>query len=117
MSEKSQKKRPAARAKFCVEDGCSALGVVKAHCRIHYLMRWKELKANSNVKAEKRLDDFVNRLAEKYPRDYLQRLKDGLEDDEKLTQVVSELETEPDKENTETEREFLENFERKVKIE
>lgn len=112
-----QEKVKKAKARFCLEDGCRANGTIRGHCRLHYLSNWKANKLLQAHRAEKKLDDFVNRLAEKYPKDYLERLKEGLEDEEKMERVVSELDVDTNKENKETEREFLENFERKVKIE
>ncbi|MBI1860229.1 MAG: hypothetical protein HYR96_04845 [Deltaproteobacteria bacterium] len=121
MNQSDAKPSKAKRKKFCLHDGCNQPGQTKGYCRTHYFAHWKEIKTMGQAKAEKRLDDFVNRLAEKYPKDYMQKIKEGLEDEEKFTQVVGELETEADpeanKESTETEREYLERLERKIKVE
>lgn len=105
------------KKRFCLGDSCHLQGTIKGYCRMHYISHWREIRDKKNQRAEKRLDDFVNRLAEKYPKDYLQKIKEGLEDEDKFTKTVQEVEAEPDKENIETEREFLERFERKIKIE
>lgn len=105
------------RKKFCLEAGCSQDGCIKGYCRLHYLVRWREIQGAKKLRAERRLDDFVNRLAEKYPKDYLKKIKEGLEDDGKFAQTMQDLDMEADKENAETEREFIERFGRKVKLE
>jgi len=67
------------------------------------------------VKAERRLNAYVERLAKKYPKDYLEKIKEGLENDEKFKKTVEELDLE-DSEHPETEREYLEKFIRNAKI-
>lgn len=110
------KSSTAQRKRFCLEDGCQLQSSVKGYCRKHYIARWHDLKNEKNQRAERRLDDFVNRLAEKYPKDYLKKLKEGLESEDKFAQAIQDLDVEPEpKESTETEREFLERFERKIK--
>ena len=102
--------------RYCLEDSCRLDGPVKGYCRMHYLARWREMRDQKKTRAEKKLDDFVNRLAERYPKDYLKKIKEGLEDDEKFAQTIQELDLDPDKEAHETEREFIERLERKVKV-
>ena len=105
------------KTRYCIGDSCASPATVKGYCRFHYLVYWRDIRLIGQEKAEKKLDDFVNRLAEKYPKDYLKKIKEGIEDENKFTKVVGELDLETTKDDPETEREFVENFGRKVKPE
>lgn len=85
----------------------------KGLCRMCYLSNWKDLKANENAKAKRRLNAYVERLAKKYPEDFLEKIKDGIQSEDVFNQMVSELEIDGDV-SAETEREFLEKLSRKV---
>lgn len=113
------KAKGAGRAKkerFCAADGCKLTAAMGGYCRLHYLKNYRTIKAAEQAKAEKRLNTFVDRLAKKYPNDYLERLKEGIESEEKFRQTVDELEIEQNEEQKETEREYLERFTNKLKI-
>ncbi len=111
MKASTQKKT---KKKYCSHSRCKRDAVSEGFCRLHYLANWKHLKFNEQVKAERRLNSFVDRMAKKYPDDYLDRIKEGLEDENKFKQAVQELDVE-EGEATETEREYLEKFVRTVK--
>lgn len=118
---KPVKAKGAGRAKkerFCAAEGCKLSAAMGGYCRLHYLKNYRTIKATEQAKAEKRLNTFVDRLAKKYPNDYLERLKEGIESEEKFQQTVHELELEPEQteEQKETEREYLERFTTKLKI-
>lgn len=91
--------------------------------RLAFIAKWKDIKEVERKKAEKRLNTYVNQLVKKYPTDYLEKLKEALEDEEKFAESVGELnfdpaaETATDEDDPETEREFLEKFSRTIKIE
>jgi len=106
-----------AKRKFCVQAQCKEEAVSHGYCRLHYIANWKHIKFNDHVKAERRLNAYVDRLSKKYPKDYLERIKEGLENEEKFKQTVEELDLDSDAEPTETEREFLEKFVRGIKSE
>jgi hypothetical protein len=104
------------KVKFCAQPECNQHAVSHGYCRLHYIANWKTLKDEKTQKAEKRLNAYVDRLAKKYPKDYLERIKEGLEDEEKFKASVAELDLESE-DDPETEREFLEKFLRSVKDE
>jgi len=110
---KSQAKKP--KKKFCVQSSCKAEAVTHGYCRLHYLANYKHIKFDRHVKAERRLNAYVDRLAKKYPDDYLERIKEGLENEEKFKATVEELDLDTREEATETEREFIEKFSRAIK--
>lgn len=98
------------KKKICAQTTCRKEAVSDGYCRLHYLKNWKLIKLNNQVKAERRLNDYVDRLARKYPKDYLDRIKEGLDDEGKFKKTIEELDLDHDHENHETEREFLEKF-------
>lgn len=105
------------KVKYCAQTECKETAVSNGYCRLHYLANWRELKSAKKDRAEKRLNAYVDRLQKKYPDDYIDRLKEGLEDEEKFKASVAELDLEHEEENSETEREYLEKFVRGVKDE
>lgn len=105
------------KVKYCAQSACRQQATAHGYCRLHYLANWRDVKSAKKDKAEKRLNAYVDRLQKKYPDDYIERLKEGLEDEEKFKASVAELDLEHDEENPETEREFLEKFIRGVKDE
>jgi hypothetical protein len=103
------------KKKFCIQDKCKQQAVSNGYCRLHYIANWKHIRFDAQVKAERRLNAYVDRIAKKYPKDYLERIKEGLESEEKFKQTVEELDLDGDGDNPETEREFLERFTRQIK--
>lgn len=114
---KSAVKKPAKKApskKYCSQEKCKAEASHHGFCRLHYLAHWKNRKSEAKVKAERRLNAYVDRLAKKYPDDFMERIKEGLESEEKFKKTVEELELD-ESDSTETEREYLEKFVRNIK--
>ena len=95
---------------------CKSGATAHGFCRLHYIENWKTIKFDRHLKAEKRLNAYVNQLSKRYPKDFMDKLKEGLENEEKFKQTVEELDLESDHGNTsETEQEFLEKFIRGIK--
>jgi len=108
------KKSAAPKKKFCVENECKQEAVSHGYCRLHYIGHWRHIKFDRHVKAERRLNAYVDRLTKKYPKDFMDKIKEGLEDESKFRETVEELDLEADR--SETEEEFLEKFLRDIKI-
>ena len=116
MAPEEKKEKVKAKAKKkCAQRGCKTPSVSEGYCRLHYLANWKHIKFNEQVKAERRLNAYIDRLAKRYPKDYMEKIKEGLEDPEKFQQMVDELEVEVGKSEPETDNEFLEKFMRVIK--
>lgn len=98
-----------------MESECKAEAKSHGYCRLHYIKNWKLIKLNSQIKAERKLNHYIDRLSRKYPQDYIEKLKEGLEDEGKFKETVDALEME-DEQNEETESEFLEKFLRDIKV-
>ncbi len=109
------KKANSTKKKFCVENECKKAAVSHGYCRLHYIAHWRHIKLDRHMKAERRLNAYVDRLSKKYPKDFMEKIKEGLEDESKFRETVEELDLDPDK-NSETESEFLEKFLRDIKI-
>ncbi len=73
------------------------------------------MRLNDHLKAEKRLNAYVEKLAKKYPSDWMEKIKEGVEDESKFKQTVQELDVEVQQEEPDTDNEFLEKFMRTVK--
>lgn len=112
----SPKKKEAKKQKFCLHESCKNTVATKGFCRLHYISHWKEIKAGEKAKSEKRLNAYVDRMARRYPKDYMERIKENLEDPEKFQASMDELGPEDKEVETENENEFLEKFLRDIKI-
>lgn len=113
--KKAPKAKKAPKVKACTQRGCKKEGQSEGYCRLHYLANWKHIKFNEKVKAERRLNAYVDRIAKKYPKDYLDKIKETLENEDKFKEMVSELEIELEQGPKETDDEFLEKFLRILK--
>ena len=112
MREKAKKKVH----KFCVQTGCNGRVENHGYCRLHYIANWRLVKLDKHIKAERKLNSFVERLAKKYPADYLERLKVGLESEDKFKETVQEMALELEGDRVETEDLFVESLSRKLKV-
>lgn len=103
------------KEKLCSVQSCKKEASSQGYCRLHYISNWKHIRLNEKIKAERRLNAYVDRIAKKYPKDYLEKIKETLEDENKFKEMVSELEIELDMNPKETDDEFLEKFLRALK--
>jgi len=103
------------KEKNCSAPSCKKEASSHGYCRLHYISNWKHIRFNEKVKAERRLNAYVDRIAKKYPQDYLEKIKESLEDEKKFKEMVSELDIELDMSPKETDDEFLAKFLRAVK--
>ncbi len=104
------------RAPVCEQRGCRKPAVSHGYCRLHYLANWREIKEEDKLRAERRLNAYVDRLSKRYPADYLEKIKAGIEDEGMFKQTMEQLEMDQD-EDSETEREYLEKMSRTFKPE
>ena len=104
------------KKRYCIHSECKNLAENEGFCRLHYISNWKHIKFNRRVKAERRLNAYVDLIARKYPKDYVERIKDGLASDEKFRETVEELDFEARENTLETDREYMERFIRKIKV-
>ena len=113
--KKSAKSKSEPARKYCTQPDCKEVASSRGYCRLHYLANWKHIKFSRQVNAERRLNAFVDKLTKKYPKDYLEKIKEGLENEEKFLKTVEELDIQTSAENGDSDKEFLEKFLRIVK--
>lgn len=99
----------------CAHSGCKKEPSAQGYCRLHYITNWKHIRFKEKVKAERRLNAYVDRISKKYPKDYLEKIKETLEDEAKFKEMVDELEIELEMGPKETDDEFLAKFLRAMK--
>lgn len=114
---KAPKAAKAPKPKKCAQRGCKqpSQNESEGYCRLHYIANWKHIKFNDKVKAERRLNAYVDRIAKKFPKDYLEKIKETLENEGKFKEMVSELDIDLEAGPKESDDEFLEKFLRAVK--
>jgi len=116
--KKTAKKKAPKKTKSkdtCAQSRCRREAVSEGYCRLHYITNWKTIKFDKHVKAEQRLNSYVDRLVKKYPEEYLEKIKEALESEEKFIETIEELDLEVETDNNETDREYLEKFSRNIK--
>lgn len=64
---------------------------MNGYCRLHYITNWKRIKLSEQMKNENRLNAYVDKLVKKYPGNYLDRIKEGLEDEDKFKETIEDL--------------------------
>lgn len=111
------KKTKTDKKKFCLQEDCKREATSKGYCRLHYIQNWQQIKLDNKARAERRLNAYIDKLSKKYPQDYVDKIREGLENDERFQQSVQEADLDNDIENSETENEFLEKFLRNIKSE
>ena len=107
------KKAAKPKKRYCMHDECKEEAVSHGYCRLHYIANHRTIRLSEQIKAERRLNAYVDRLSKRYPGEVLDRIKEGIESEDKFKESVQELDLDSDPEPTETEREFLERFDRK----
>jgi len=115
VKPKKQKFIGSSTFKQCMHSRCKAKAVIEGYCRLHYIANWKTIRFNKKVKAEQKLNSYVDKLIKKYPKDFLEKIKESLESEDKFKEAMEEFDIEADFESTETDREFLEKFIRNIK--
>lgn len=108
-----KKKKTRGRAKRLNAKDASPL-LEQGMSRMRYIAEWKKKRDKDKEKAERRLNSYVDRLVKKYPEEYLEKIKEGLENEDKFKETMEELEMEA--EDNQTDREFLERLSRAVKL-
>lgn len=118
--DKAAKAKPARakKPKACQQRGCKKPGTSFGYCRLHYLTHWKGIKQDERQRAERRLNAYVDRLAKRYPDEYLEKIKEGIENEDAFKKTMEQLELDKEHDQgNETEREFLEKLIRNIKDE
>ena len=70
------------KKKLCEEPRCARERATGDFCRLHYLKNWKHVIEERRAKARDALNQYVERLSEQHPDDFMDILKSDLSDEE-----------------------------------
>ncbi|MFH1728643.1 MAG: hypothetical protein ABIA04_09525 [Pseudomonadota bacterium] len=76
---------------LCKIPNCGNQAFHKGFCRLHYLKEWKVVKKQEGESLEVNLDDFIEKLKIKYPKDFLDILKQATKNSENLNKRLKEI--------------------------
>ncbi len=76
----------------CRESACENLALISGYCRLHYIKNWKKIKQKQALLSNGRFRQYIHELVFKYPDKYIEAVRQDLMSDERLSQVVMELE-------------------------
>ncbi len=79
------------KSRHCLEDGCQETPLTDHYCRLHYIKNWQEIIDGRRAKARANLNKYVDTLAEKYPTDYIERIRDDLSNEKNFHNRLQEL--------------------------
>ena len=79
-------------SKFCVETGCESEKTVGDYCRVHYIRNWRKIKRKEVILKERKLNQYVEELVNKYPEKYIEAIQSDLANDRDFSKVVHDLE-------------------------
>ena len=104
--------------KYCLEEGCNDSSTFKGYCRLHYIKNWKYIKMQQKLQAEKKLNEYIERLVDKYPNDYMKIIKEDLASNKDLSELLAESdihEADPSQHYDEDTHEIIENIKKSIK--
>ncbi len=104
--------------KYCLEEGCQGSATFKGYCRVHYIKNWKYIKMQQKLHAEKKLNEYIERLVEKYPKDYMKIIKEDLAANKDLSELLAEAdvhEADDSEHYDEDTRDLIENIKKNIK--
>ncbi len=82
---------------ICRHQGCHDIATTKEMCRFHYLASWRKMKTKEAKKHGKALEEYLGELAQKFPEEFLLKLKSDLEE---MSEKEDSTETEEATERT-----------------
>jgi hypothetical protein len=65
---------------ICKFLGCHDIVTTQSFCRFHYLASWKKLKTKEAKKKGQELQAYLKLLSQKFPEEFLEKLKTEVED-------------------------------------
>jgi hypothetical protein len=82
--------KPAPR--LCHESGCESEPIAGEYCRVHYIRNWRKIKRKEVILKERKLNQYVEELVNKYPEKYIEAIQQDLSNDKDFSKVVHDLE-------------------------
>jgi hypothetical protein len=80
--------------KYCMEEQCADQAATKGYCRLHYIKNWKYLKMQKKLKSEGKLNEYVQRMVNKYPEEHIKVIREDLDSSKDLTELLDEYDPE-----------------------
>lgn len=96
--------------KVCREEGCEADPAMGEYCRIHYIRNWRKIKRKEVILKERKLNQYVEELINKYPEKYIEAIQQDLANDRDFSKVVHDLELSLSIEDEEGESETIDTL-------
>jgi len=84
VKEKATKAKGAAKSerskkgKNCTEPGCALPQLTDQYCRLHYIKNWASIISGRRAQARANLNKYIETLSEKYPDEYMEKIRDDL---------------------------------------
>ncbi len=91
MPRGRKKKKKEGEAGICIEEGCNAQATCGEYCRLHYIRNWSKIVERRRKAARDRLNRYIESMSEKYPDDYMEMIRDDLEDEDAFRRRLEEL--------------------------
>lgn len=66
------------KGKLCSETGCNQPQMSDQYCRLHYLKYWTTIIGSRKAQARANLNKYIETLSEKYPDEYMEKIRDDL---------------------------------------
>jgi hypothetical protein len=92
--EAAKVKKPAARkkrSKTCEEDGCRDTVFEERYCRAHYIRNWQTIIEERKHKARKNLNKYIESMSEKFPNQFMDKIRDDLSDEKNFHSRLRQL--------------------------
>jgi hypothetical protein len=83
--------KKARKVKLCKVKGCHNPATTMAHCRIHYLKNWRQIKEKQKKKAIENLNKYIDHIMRKNPDGYVDAIREDLKNHDQFNRKVENL--------------------------
>ena len=87
----------------CREVACEGLATALGYCRLHYIKNWKKIKRKEVILRERKLNQYIEELVNKYPEKYIEAIRQDLVCDKDFAKVIYDLDLDEGIDEFETE--------------
>jgi len=79
------------RSPLCLEAGCNRNKTTGEYCKLHYIKNWYKIKQRENLIKSGKLHQYVEELANKYPRKWMETIIEDLIYNDAFAKVIHDL--------------------------
>jgi len=101
--------------KYCIEEHCAGQALIKGYCRVHYIKNWKYLKMQEKLKSERQLNEYIERMMDKYPEEYIKMIREDLVTNKDLSGLLTDEHLDDHEHYDEDTHEVLEEVKKSIK--